>query len=137
MGQEALSWSHSSIQSAWKQCEHSGIVFRVSFGLYSHKHIGQVLSSGFGSLRLSPNTIFGYDWIVVMSRPVVDVGCGVIVGLFWGKVRFLADDFSLLMKTRRIPIEHRSAGRPTPIVTAILAPFGIPARWEEVGYLFG
>jgi hypothetical protein len=59
MGQVAFNRSHSSMQSEWKQCLHSGMVFSVSLGLYSHKHIEQVLSSGLGNLLLSPRTILG------------------------------------------------------------------------------
>jgi hypothetical protein len=59
MGQEAFNRSHSSMQSEWKQCLHSGMVLSVSLGLYSHKHIEQVLSSGLGNLLLSPRTILG------------------------------------------------------------------------------
>lgn len=58
-GQEAFKRSHSSIQSAWKQCWQAGMVLRVSLGLYSDKHIGQMLSSGLGNLRLSPKIVLG------------------------------------------------------------------------------
>jgi hypothetical protein len=71
MGQEAFNRSHSSMQSEWKQCLHSGMVLSVSLGLYSHKHIEQVLSSGLGNLLLSPRTILGYDSIVGPSNPAI------------------------------------------------------------------
>jgi hypothetical protein len=44
------------MHSAWKQCLHSGIHLSVSLVQYSDKHIGQVLSLGPGSRRLSPRT---------------------------------------------------------------------------------
>lgn len=62
--------SHSSTQSAWKQCLHSGMHLTVSLVRYSDKHIAQVVSLGPGSRLLSPRTSFWYDSIVVWSRPI-------------------------------------------------------------------
>lgn len=70
-GQVPFNFSHSSMQSAWKQCWHGGIVLSVSFGSYSERQIGHVASSILGSLLLSPNTIFGYDSIVGPSKPII------------------------------------------------------------------
>lgn len=50
------------------------MVFTVSLGMYSDRHIEQVLSPFFGKRLFSPNTIFGYDSIVGLSRPVTVVG---------------------------------------------------------------
>lgn len=70
-GQVVLIFNHLSTQSRWKQCWHSGIHFAISPAKYSAKHIGQLdsfLQAG-RSRRLSPITIFVYDWIVNSSRP--------------------------------------------------------------------
>jgi len=79
-GHVVLIRSHSSMQSAWKQCSHSGIHRTVSLLLYSDKHIQQQPLLGPGTLLLSPSTTFSYDSIVDSSKPVVTIsGAGSIV----------------------------------------------------------
>ena len=120
MGHVAFKLSHSSMHSAWKQCGHSGMVFRVSLGWYSDRHIGQVLSLGLGRRRLSPRTIFGQDSIVAPSRPIVILGCGAIVVLN-SKIgwRLLAlQDLILPHRKHSSPAKHMLPGTPTPMVMA-------------------
>jgi len=69
-GQVPFIRSHSSTQSAWKQCLHSGIILSVSLLLYSDKHIAQVLPLGPGSRLLSPRTSLSNDSMVDSSRPI-------------------------------------------------------------------
>lgn len=77
IGQVPFSRSHSSMQSAWKQCLHSGMHLSVSLMQYSAKHIGQVVSLRPGSRRLSPRITFWYDSMVVSSKPItIMVGSG-------------------------------------------------------------
>lgn len=53
------------------------MLLRVSLGMYSDKHIEQVVASGLGNRKLSPRIVFGYDSIVGPSRPdTIVVACG-------------------------------------------------------------
>lgn len=45
------------------------MLFTVSLGMYSDRHIEHILSPFFGKRLFSPITIFGYDSIVGLSRP--------------------------------------------------------------------
>jgi len=117
IGHEAFSGSHSSMHCAWKQCPHSGMLFTVSFGMYSDRHIEHVFSLFFGNRLFSPMTIFGYDSIVGLSRPDTDVGLeparaskSATVSWAQGPSWFLI--LSQLQMQLNTPKEHNIAGTP-------------------------
>jgi len=116
-GQVLFIRSHSSTQSAWKQCLHSGMILTVSLLLYSDKHIAQVLPLGPGSRLLSPRTSLSNDSMVDSSRPSTKmVGCGDTAAM----VEFLCVAFASLVrgcqgiryKEIAIPLAHTRTGIP-------------------------
>ncbi|CAN0884769.1 hypothetical protein LINGRAHAP2_LOCUS14933 [Linum grandiflorum] len=75
------------MQSAWKQCLHSGINLIVSFLQYSVKQMAHTVSFGPGTRLLSPSTTFSYDSMVDSSNPnattVAGSGVTAAVGFVW------------------------------------------------------
>ena len=129
MGQEAFNRSHSSMQSEWKQCLHSGIVLSVSLGLYSHKHIEQVLSSGLGNLLLSPRTILGQDSIVGPSNPAIITTDSVSTvestsGRPPDSLLLLSQHLTLPQMKHRRPSRINAPGIPAAVVMAQIADLG-------------
>lgn len=104
--------SHSSMQSAWKQCLQWGIHLIASLQRYSDKQMGQGVSLGPGTRLLSPRISLSYDSMVRSSRPVirmVDCGCGDTVAV----VELRPRRRPLQFMTRRyiaIPVAHETAG---------------------------
>ena len=112
-GQIPFILSHSSMQSAWKQCWQSGIHLSASLTPKSDKHIEHDPSLRPGIRRLSPSTTFVYESMVSWSSPavpswdpgVISMCCTTLFAL-----EPILSRLSSMHRTTPTAIEHKMAG---------------------------
>lgn len=105
------------------------MVFSVSVGRYSDRHIEQVVSSALTNRKLSPRTVVGYDCMMDSSSPTTEtMGCCCTAGKV-DSARLRCVDF--LSARHAIRTAHVNTGTVAPSAIAYFALLGMPGYRVE------